>query len=106
MSQGCGLRRVLLCIVLLGVTRELRLSLGERTIASNTDRVVQHLLHRPLQHVPPEPLEGLGGDDGGGQEAGVDDVGEDPDRGLGDRAGLLELPEHSPQQSLVVVGEC
>ena len=95
----------LLGVVLLGITGELGLSLGERMIARNTGLTVQHLLQRSLQHVPPEPLEGLGGHDGGGHEAGVDDVREDSDRGLGHRPRLLELSEHSPQESLVVVGE-
>ena len=98
---------LVLCVVLLGITRELSLSLGESIVPSTTDSLVQHLLQRPLQHISPEPLEGLGGDDGGGHKAGVDDVREDPDGGLGlgDGLWLLEFSEHSPQESLVVVGE-
>ena len=97
----------ILSVVLLGVSRELRLPLGNVgcVIASSLKGVVDHLLQSPLQDVPPEPLEGLRGDEGSGHEASIDDVSEDPDGGLGDGPRLLQLSEHSPQESLVVISE-
>ena len=100
-------RLALLGIVLLGISWELRLSLGEgrRVISSSLETVIDHLLQSPLQDVSPEPLEGLGGHERSRDEASADHVGEDPHSGLGHWRSLLELSEHPPQQSLVVVGE-
>jgi len=106
-NLNLGLTDVRLGVILLGISREFRLSLGEgrRVISSSLETVIDHLLQSPLQDVPPEPLEGLGGDEGSRDEASADHVGEDPHSGLRHWGSLLELSEHPPQQSLVVVGE-